>query len=155
MVVGGIGDTDNAPPSPNIEIITSKNWSQCPVMPDIPSTKLNGLSSGLIDGIPTVCGGYDPISDKYSQTCYKYNVEINHWEFAADLEFGVAFPAYAPWKNSILVAGGQITNGDITARFQVPGRNPIQQIGLAVTCSCMVPLPDGTFMRIGGRTNTG
>ena len=112
-----------------------------------------GAVSGLIDGIPIVCGGITA-SNYYSNACQHYSLEAHSFKLSEQYQLpkGVRFAAYAQWKGdkSIIIAGGQdslTTNSDL---IQIVGDSQTWTMETVTSYSCMVNLQNDEFLLTGG-----
>ena len=117
------------------------------------------LIIGLIDGIPTLCGGYSPTTHSYQSSCSQLEGNsLEYQEFTlTELTFAAAYTQYG---NSIIYSGG-CSNAANTNLFHsgigIIDNNGVTYIDEALgentglVDHCMVQIEPKTFLIIGGR----
>ena len=116
------------------------------------------LIIGLIDGIPTLCGGYSPISNPYPYQSSCSQLEGNSLEYQ---EFTLTEPtfaaAYTQSGNSIIYSGGCSNASLFHSGIGIIDNNGVTYIDKALgentglVDHCMVQIETETFLIIGGR----
>ena len=158
MTIGGRNETGFNQTKLKSEVISLEMDVECNQIPTL-QNPLFGASSGLINDLPTICGGQDSDYEHVSY-CIKYDPIDNAFKTLPDkVKFPVRYSAYAPWQNgqenSIIMVGG--FGGGNNERYdtvQVVGTDLNWTFPLPVSHACMVLLNNGSYLLTGGSYNS-
>ena len=119
--------------------------------------------AGLIDGIPTLCGGYDPQHPDYgfSTSCYQLNGKSMKLNSNLQLNQASFRSGYAQYKDKIIFTGGQrnfTIHTSWTGLISILDKSGQHNLGTLlnntkIRAHCMVGIDTNTFMITGGTSN--
>ena len=147
LVVGGHGDPN---PDPSINVLSLKGNDTCQISN---VTIGNPISSaiGLMNDLPTICGGYYAGSRTVRDSCYMYNVGQNEFvQLTWKLRTGVRSAGFARWRNSFIISGGTANGNQVVNMVQIPGETQTWTMPIIVAGHCMKPINDSSYILIGG-----
>ena len=110
-----------------------------------------GAAGGVLNGKPTVCGGYDGEKDR--QECYRYESERNEWILVGEMSQAKRFMGSAYDQDWGLVMVGGISITDI-AEMTNDGTvfESLTPTPIATSQSCLVIIDEKTLFMAGGHT---
>ena len=160
MTSGSVIRQDDSDGYSNSSIVIDMNsTNSCSDFPAYPSIEARGAAGAVLDGSPLICGGIGPDFTK----CYIHNKTSYNWEFLVDMgknryDHTMAMYNGAMWVVSsgtyvqttqYIYPNGSIFNGpEFEAYWADHGTSHNIAYG-----QCMVTLPNGEAMFIGGDGN--
>ena len=150
LVVGGYGDPN---PDPSINILSLKDNKTCQIS-NVTIGNPIASTMGLMNGLPTICGGFDAGSGTTIDSCYVYNVSKNEFvQSAWKLGIGVRSAGYARWRHSFVISGGTANGNQVVNLVQIPGEAQTWNMPVNIAQHCMKPINDSSYILIGGYQN--
>ena len=153
MVVGGLFDERGLKDTQLVDLSSSKICGNLKPYP----IAIYGATGALVSENPVICGGFQRTGNqrKEQKECQMYNKSSNTWKFLTNMATEKAYLASVPLNGQLFVTGGSskekfeklsITefvslNGEVTPGPPLPSPR---------FKHCMVVLPDGKVMIIGG-----
>ena len=154
MFVGGEGDTTGLKDTQLVDLSSTKT---CGNLADYP-LGIHDATGALVSGKPVICGGEsgNHSHNFYHKECYLYNKSSNTWNFLTNMTKEKSQIASVPFKGELFVTGG--INADLgslstTEFISLEGKvRPGPDLPSPRDSHCMVVLPEGKVMIIGGGT---
>ena len=153
MVVGGLFDERGLKDTQLVDLSSSKICGNLKPYP----IAIYGATGALVSENPVICGGFQRTGNqrKEQKECQMYNKSSNTWKFLTNMATEKAYLASVPLNGQLFVTGGSSKekfeklsttefvslNGEVTPRPPLPSPR---------FKHCMVVLPDGKVMIIGG-----
>ena len=138
------------------QVIDLSSTNSCTSLTAYP-LKIDGLTGGLLDGRPLLCGGWGKASDESSYTvqsaCYQYDKSSQAWNLFANMNTERDFSASALINGGLWVVGGETYEDYLeSTEFIYSNGSAINGPNLPATRSehCMVTLNNGMVMILGG-----
>ena len=128
----------------------------CPNLPSYP-TSITLSAGGIVGDSPIICGGLLPSGRV--DTCYRFEKTTNSWKLHASLNFKRSHNSGAVVKGALFIGGGMQTNNDrsvsdIASTDFIYSDGTVESgpdLPKAMHGHCMVTLPSGKVMILGGR----
>ena len=109
-------------------------------------------AGGVVNGAPTICGGYRINPNQPTESCYYFNKFTNSWKFLSNMNTFRYHHSSTVVKDALFVTGGH-GSGGMSASTEFLYSNGTTQNGpdmpLARIEHCMVTLHDGRVMILG------
>ena len=153
-MASGSGDGDFQDYS---QVVDMKSTNSCPNLNSYP-LKMSAATGGLVNGSPVICGGYGRAngesSDNSQSSCYSFDTLSQAWTLLAEMNTKRYYPSSVVTNKGLWVTGGMNNGGHYLASTEyiyingsvINGPNlPSARYG-----HCMVTLPDGNILIMGG-----
>ena len=156
MVVGGLFNETGLKDTQLVDLSSSKicgNFAPYPIA-------IYGATGALVSENPVICGGFQRTGDqrKAQKECRKYDKSSNTWKFLTNMATEKAYLASVPLNGQLFVTGGSSKE-----KFEKLNSTEFVSLNGKVTSGpdlpsprfkhCMVVLPDGKVMIIGGSSD--
>jgi hypothetical protein len=151
MVIGGWDGSSRLHDVEIISIDPKQPVPQCLQQPSSYPLDIAFAAGGELQGVPTVCGGYDPYTD--TEACYQYDYNQNSWEKSgsmAEAQFLMGFASDSSW--GLVLTGGAASGYSDLVESTSDGKvfRQLQDMPEGVWKHCLAIIDADTLFTAGG-----